>query len=115
MIIARTAQDGGDTSFFSGGIENAWLEHHDTFDRTGIDADRVRFCRRRADKATICAELGLTHFIDDRIDVLAPMRGVVEHLHLFGTEPGPADERWLTVLPDWPTAVERVQPSGPAR
>lgn len=91
----------------------AWLEHHDLFDRTGIDASQLRFCRRRSDKAPICAELGITHFIDDRIDVLAPMRGVVEHLYLFGTEPGPADERWLTALPDWPTAVDLVQPASP--
>lgn len=89
----------------------AWLEHHEVFDQTALDAGHLRFCRRRLEKAPICAELGITHFIDDRGDVLAPMRGVVKHLYLFGTEPGPGDEQWLTPVPDWATALDLVQPS----
>src|SRR5579875_385465 len=46
-----------------------WLLHHKFFDETGIAADHLRFCRRRADKAVHCQELGITHFVDDRYDV----------------------------------------------
>lgn len=88
----------------------AWLEHHDFFARTEISADNLLFCRRRSDKAPICATLGITHFVDDRIEVLVPMRDVVSHLYLFGARPQPSDEAWLTAVPDWPAGVELIQP-----
>ncbi|MFF1820873.1 hypothetical protein ACFVWG_26440 [Kribbella sp. NPDC058245] len=60
-----------------------WLRHHDFFDRTGIAADHVRFCLRRPEKALHCADLGLTHFVDDKADVIAAVRPVVRHAYLF--------------------------------
>jgi hypothetical protein len=63
-----------------------WLQHHRFFERTGIDGSNLRFCLRRPDKALHCAEIGITHFIDDRCDVLAAMRGVVPNLYLFGPQ-----------------------------
>jgi hypothetical protein len=35
----------------------------------------VLFCRQRHEKAAICRELGLTHFIDDRLEVLSHLLG----------------------------------------
>lgn len=77
-----------------------WLAHHRFFERTGIEPDHVRFCRRRADKAVHCRELGITHFVDDRRDVLDAMRGVVPHRYLFGpqSEPIPPD---VVHTPNW--------------
>jgi hypothetical protein len=63
-----------------------WLQHHRFFERTGIDEGNLRFCLRRPDKALHCAELGITHFVDDRCDVLEAMRGVVPNLYLFGPQ-----------------------------
>jgi hypothetical protein len=63
-----------------------WLAHHRFFEATGIDASHVRFCRRRDEKATICSELGITHFVDDRYGVLKYLVGVVPHLFLFGPQ-----------------------------
>lgn len=64
-----------------------WLNHHGFWERTGIDPDQIRFCLRREDKAPICRELGLTAFIDDRPDVLIPMRGIVTQRILFNPRP----------------------------
>lgn len=61
----------------------AWLAHHGFHEATGIAADRLRFCRERRDKAPICKELGVTHFVDDRQDVLGYMVDVVPHRFLF--------------------------------
>jgi hypothetical protein len=47
-----------------------WLSHHDFFERTGLPAGHLYFTRTRGDKAPVCARLGLTHFVDDRLDVL---------------------------------------------
>ena len=66
-----------------------WFERHRFYERTGIDRRNVRFCLRRPDKAIHCRELGITHFIDDRVDVLMPMRSLVPNLYLFGPQRGP--------------------------
>jgi hypothetical protein len=46
------------------------------YDSTGLDPAAVRFCRRRSDKAGICADLGITHFVDDRLEVLSYLEAV---------------------------------------
>ncbi len=35
-----------------------------------------------------CRELGITHFIDDRADVLEPMADIVPNRYLFGPQRG---------------------------
>jgi hypothetical protein len=65
----------------------AWLEHWDFCSKTGMPAANVRFCLQRHEKVGICNELGITHFIDDRLDVLEPMSGCVSSLYLFGEQP----------------------------
>lgn len=60
-----------------------WLEHRNFFERTGITMERYHPCPGRHDKAPICANLGVTHFIDDRAEVLSHMIGQVENLYLF--------------------------------
>lgn len=77
-----------------------WLDRHDFWERTGIPRDHARFCRTRAEKAPHCAALGITHFIDDRIEVHEALRGLVPHLHLFGAQDSPAPP-WVTATPTW--------------
>ena len=84
-----------------------WLDHHDFAARTGIPRDHVRFCLRRPDKAIHCAELGITHFIDDKPDVHAALRGIVAHRYLFGPQRAPAP---AGVVPTrtWPEVESRL-------
>jgi hypothetical protein len=63
-----------------------WFDHHRFFERTGIERGNVRFCLKRPEKAVHCLELGITHFIDDRTDVLEAMIGIVPNLYLFGPQ-----------------------------
>jgi hypothetical protein len=88
-------------------LTRRWLAHHRFFERVGLPRDAVRFCRRRPDKRVHAIELGLTHFIDDRSDVLAALVGTVHHLYLFGAqhEPTPA---YATHVVDWSDARDRV-------
>lgn len=60
-----------------------WLHHHRFFDATGVSPDNLRFCLKRPEKAPICKDLGVTHFVDDRQDVLGFMVGIVTHRFLF--------------------------------
>jgi hypothetical protein len=76
-----------------------WLAHHRFFERTGVNPAHLRFCLERPQKALHCAELGITHFIDDRRDVLEAMQAVVPNLYLFGPQSSrhPADSRFIVV------------------
>jgi hypothetical protein len=59
--------------------------------------------RRRAEKRGHARELALTHFIDDRADVLEHLRGVVSHLFLFGAQAGSIPD-WVVPVADWRAA-----------
>jgi hypothetical protein len=85
----------------------AWLAHHRFFERTGVAPDHVHFVRERRDKAPVCERLGITHFVDDRLDVLVHLE-TVEHRFLFTG--GRSDEARGADLPDWAT----VAPTWPA-
>jgi len=60
-----------------------WLKHNGFYEQTGMSEDKVHFCRQRADKAPIAQKLGLTHFIDDKLEVLGYMYDIVPHRILF--------------------------------
>jgi hypothetical protein len=60
----------------------AWLEKHAFFDDGFLDEDRLHFVRRREDKRVICERFGVTHFVDDRMDVLCYL-AAVPHRYLF--------------------------------
>ena len=83
-----------------------WLAGHDFFSRTGVPAEHVRFCRRRAEKRAHCVALGLTHFVDDRPEVHEAIRGVVEYQYFFGSQSGPVPDYGLAT-PTW-SDVERL-------
>jgi hypothetical protein len=95
----------------------AWLAHHDFFDRTGIAAANLNFVRERRDKAPVCQRLGITHFVDDRLDVLSYL-DTVAHRYLFL---GGTDERvpqdglpdGVTAAGTWPELVSLLQQSVP--
>ncbi|MFG1795720.1 hypothetical protein [Nocardia sp. NPDC049149] len=92
-----------------------WLDHHEFYARTGVPRDHLRFCRKRADKAVHCADLGITHMIDDRLDVHRALRGLVPHLYLFGAQQEPAPE-WVHHVPTWlaaePVVAATLVPDG---
>lgn len=47
-----------------------WLSHLDFYNLTGLTPDKLFFCPTREGKAPIAKRLGLTAFLDDRVDVL---------------------------------------------
>jgi len=94
-------------------VENktrGWLKHWNFYASTRFDRDRVRFCRQRRDKAGICMQLGITHFFDDRLDVLEPMRGTVPNLYLFGEQqPGTTCPHWAVAVENWGALLDVIR------
>ena len=62
-----------------------WLKHKGFYNFTGISPANVHYCRERWEKAPICKWLGITHFIDDRLEVLNYLE-TVENKYLFGPQ-----------------------------
>jgi hypothetical protein len=85
----------------------AWLDHHDFYGCTGVPRGNVRFCRQRSEKAVHCREVGITHMIDDRVDVHREIRGMVPHLYLFGPQDGEVPD-WVIHTPDWPAVAAHL-------
>jgi hypothetical protein len=79
----------------------AWLHHHRFFERTGIPDAHLHFVRKRREKAPVCERLGITHFVDDRVEVLVHLSAVPRRYLFTGgsTHTAPTD------VPDWATVV----------
>lgn len=63
-----------------------WLDHNGFYDSTGIKHGHIHFCRERHEKAGICQRLSVTHFVDDRLEVLSNLT-TVGTLYLFQSRP----------------------------
>jgi hypothetical protein len=90
-----------------GALTRRWLAHHRFFERVGMAPDAARFCRKRPEKRDHAVALGLTHFVDDRVDVLEALRGAVPRLYLFGAQARPAPAFAIHV-PDWIAASDAL-------
>src|SRR5438046_7596997 len=93
-------------------MENAargWFEKERFFERTGMSADHLLFCRERMGKAPICQTLGITHFVDDRIHLMQILRYEVPRLFLFG-EPVRRQfcPPWARYVSSWPDLVHGI-------
>jgi hypothetical protein len=85
-----------------------WLVHNGFVGDGMLDPKNVHYCRERAQKAPIAKLLELTHFIDDRADVLGYMDGIVSHRLLFGPQQQPANVPGLVAVADWYEALDRI-------
>ncbi len=59
-----------------------WLGHLRVYELLGIPIDHVHYCRERHEKAPICEKLQVTHFVDDKLEVLGYLKSV-EYRYLF--------------------------------
>jgi hypothetical protein len=86
-----------------------WLDRHEFFERTGVRPAAVRFVRERRDKRLHAEKLGLTHFVDDRVDVLSVLPSVPNR-YLFG--PQTTVPAWATHVIDWAAVRRAILPGG---
>jgi len=86
-----------------------WLQKNNFFDYTALDKDNLIFCRQRADKLPLCQDLKITHYIDDRINIMQILKGTAPHLFLFGSkEKNHSARNWTTLVENWDEAHEAV-------
>lgn len=86
-----------------------WLKHWDFYRKTGLPQGNLRFCLQRNQKAGHCKQLKLNYFIDDRMDVLEHLVGIVPNLFLFGEQKDSASiPANVTRALNWEAAVHLV-------
>lgn len=79
-----------------------WLRDRQFWRRTGVLETNLRFCLERRDKALHCRQCKISHFIDDRTDVLRHLEGVVPHRYLFGPQkPGTGVPAGAVAVASW--------------
>lgn len=80
-----------------------WFAYHRFFDRTGINPNHIFFCEEWRGKSPICRHLGVSHFVDDRLEVLGYMQ-TVRNRFLFRP-----DEKEMVRNLEHVNAVRRVE------
>ena len=70
--------------FITGFGTRAWLECHEFFQLTRMSRSALHFCLERSEKRDYALKLKLTHFVDDRTDVLEYLKDIVPFRYLFG-------------------------------
>lgn len=91
-----------------------WFRHHRIFHRTGIHSNNWYFVRHRSDKAPVCRALGITHFVDDRLDVLDNIHLESPETKLFAYNPKTmmmnlAQWQYITVVNDFVELGEKLK------
>ncbi|HVT78435.1 MAG TPA: hypothetical protein VHD87_15465 [Acidimicrobiales bacterium] len=86
-------------------LSRKWLALHGLTGPDAIPTEHVHFVRERVDKAQVCRQLGITHFVDDRADVLAHLDSV-DHRYLFlgglgAHEPPPHSDAEVVRVESW--------------
>jgi hypothetical protein len=94
-----------------------WLDDNDLYSRTGIDSKNVHFVRERHEKDAACRKLGITHFIDDRLEVLSHMIKSTPNLYLFMPDEREVEEfkeflPKVKVVTDWEEALAVIEVNG---
>ncbi|MBX9948180.1 MAG: hypothetical protein K2Y39_03345 [Candidatus Obscuribacterales bacterium] len=82
-----------------------WLKHNNFYEITGISEDKVHFCLERIEKAEISHSLGLTAFVDDRLEILGYLKHLSD-LFLFKPQEAEVEENrehlpLVTVVNSW--------------
>lgn len=85
-----------------------WLRHRKVYEMTGIKESSVKFCRYREAKRDICVELGITDFIDDRLENLNCLQGHVKNRYLFGSRKIKSIDG-IIYVESWEEAIKEIK------
>lgn len=91
----------------------SWLDHYRFFQVTGFNPGYVHFVSKREEKVDLSLNLGITHQIDDRVDVLDLLWGNVKNLYLFRTmaqaqQTNENVPKWCREFHEWGTMVDAI-------
>ena len=93
-----------------------WLDDNGFYGKTGINPQNVFFVRERHEKDVICRRSAITHFVDDRLEVLSHMIESTPHLYLFQPDESEVAEfsqflPKVTRVESWKEVVDKIKTS----
>jgi hypothetical protein len=89
-----------------------WMAERRFGSETGIASERIHFVREKSGKAEVCAQYGVTHFVEDRPEIMSYALAV-PNLYLFSPDAGemasfPEVVARATVVFDWTRLVQAL-------
>jgi hypothetical protein len=96
------------------GIISSWLDHNQFFDITTINPKNLHFVLTRSEKAGVAKELKLTHFVDDRFEVLSYLQ-FITNLYLFHPDSSEISKfadflQYVKTANDWVSLIKILLP-----
>lgn len=90
-----------------------WLKDNNFYSKTGINANNIYFVRELHEKDAVCRKLGVTHFIDDKLEVLSHMIKSTPYLFLFQPYQDEVNEfeefvSKVTIVNTWNQVIEKI-------
>jgi len=64
-----------------------WLCHHEFFKKTGVRQLDIHYTLTRDEKTRVARKEDVTHFVDDKLEVLGFMMGIIPNLYAFRAPP----------------------------
>lgn len=94
-------------------LSRRWLHEQRLLDRGAISPSNVHFVRKRVDKHSVCRRLGITHFVDDRADVLQHLV-TVDYRYLFSgglgsNDPATQIPEGVSIVATWQRLVGLIE------
>lgn len=91
-----------------------WLQDNDFYAKTGMYENHIYFVRERHEKDGICQKLGITSFVDDRLEVLSHMVETVPYLFLYQSSEDEVNQfieflSKVTTVTSWDEIVEEIK------
>lgn len=107
VFVIYNATDIADNKIIS------WLNSHNFFYITGIEANKVIRSKKGRDKLQACIENEINYFVDDRLEVLGNLHPHVQNLFLLG---GQSEEilqfqeiiKKVNVVSDWDSLLKQL-------
>ena len=94
----------------------AWLDDNGFYPKTGINSKNIFFVRERHEKDAVCRKLGITHFVDDRLEVLSHMVESTPNLFLYQPDKDEVNEfeeflPKVTIVNSWKEITDNLSQS----
>lgn len=94
----------------------AWLDDNGFYPKTGINSKNIFFVRERHEKDAICRKLGITYFVDDRLEVVSHMIESTPNLFLYQPDKDEVNEfqeflSKVTVVNSWKEITDNLSQS----
>lgn len=101
-IISKYSEHGPDRMY-------DWIESKDFYLKTGIPKEHVHLCGTDAEKTPIGEKLELSHYVDDKPEILETFVGKIPNLYIFNPADGAKYDSSIQSVSSWADLLTHLQ------